>query len=396
MRETTTSTITLAALLALAGCGPAPPAEQVGTTSVQRLQELMQSNPCDEVPDPPGIVARALTGGPTYENEIHDCQRLVIERGRQDLFGPLVGIFPLDSAMAAPPERFLDGAIAASIYNWGSLGAEPPGYAALTIAAGWQCLWLRWDRREWHAAVTPVTQVPCDSVGPHPQPNYEHLQVYEFRHELDTRPNPPPNLYPRTARWGWDSLNRRHYMGIKCGSAWCSIGQQGAFQPRESDPLRGPKERSIPGWYDEQHLAVHDSTNPASPFLRPGPWGVIYPSQGLENTRPDQFAAGLVAAHIFVTEEPRHPGGLAYYRNRLSLETSGNAGEAQVFLQVRGSVAGAQFVQPASGVRVPTKGFRRLPSVVHAAQGAARWRWHENPGETGWIWCSGCCDSGFS
>jgi hypothetical protein len=372
--------------LVLAACPPPPP-PAAPEFQIQSLAQQIQLSPCDSVPPPP-VAVQALTGGDTYENEVHDCQRLVLSTFAGDAFGPLVGIFPLDSAMRLPAQGFAGGRIAASIYSWGTIDNQLQGYPALQIEPGWQCLWLRYERETWAAAVTPVGQAPCQSPGLHPDPNYAFLEVRQLVHESAEAAD--PGFYPPTARWAWDSSQSKHYIGIKCGTGWCVIGERG-FTPRESQPLRGAKERSVPGWYDEQHLAIPDPANPA--VLRPGPWGTIYPISDLASITPARFARGLVVAYMDIVEEPRHPGGLAYYTQKFYLETAGTIGEGSIALSVTGQTSGtAEFVQKNSGRRRATTGFRRLPDIAHAAPGAVRWRWREGD-ESAWVWCRGCCDA---
>ena len=100
-------------------------------------REVLANYPCDKVTQIPESLAIALTGGPTFENEAHDCQRLVLVAGGDSLrFGPLVGVFPLDTGM----ENDFRGGPLATIYNWGSDGGQD-SYAELNIPSAAQDPW---------------------------------------------------------------------------------------------------------------------------------------------------------------------------------------------------------------------------------------------------------------
>lgn len=377
------------------GCGPGLGRPGTEDVTLRAIEQDIRLTRCDLAPPQLVATTQALTGGTTYENEVHDCQRLVIRQAAGYVFGPLVGIFPLDTAMQLDTMAFTQPRIVASIYNWGDFNLRPQPYEPLGIQPGWQCLWLRHDNGTWAAAVTPVVNVPCDSPTSHAAPQFSQLTVQEFNHDSAQAANPAAGFYPATARWGWDSVHAQHYIGIKCGTAWCAIGDS-AFTPREVNPLTGPRERSIPGWYDEQHVAVHDRTDPLNPVLRPGPWATIYPDSALARRFPPNFQNVAVdVAHIEVIQDPADPVGFAHYVRRFHLHVSGGIGRVTMHVAVpneHSTTGQAEFRQRTTGSKRPAATFKRMPGVLHAAPGAARWRWHENPGETGWYWCGGCCD----
>jgi hypothetical protein len=374
--------------------GPIPQDTPDTTTiSFVDLTELVRLSPCDSVPQT-ARATQALTGDTTYENEIHDCQRLVFSGEGQLSFGPLVGIFPIDAAMADPDTAFRQGRVVASIFNWGSredseVGRTP--YEQLGLQGEWHCLWLRNEARgTWSAAITTAESAPCGDEQNTERPDWGALSVAEIRHAAAPGGAPGSSVYPRTARWGWDSVNAAHYIGIKCGDAWCAVGARG-FQKRERDVLTGPIERTIPGWYDEQHLAVTESVPGGPARLRPGPWATIYPAPGLRASSDADFKARMrFVATIVLMPGSSDATALDRYRYKFNATGPDTVG---IWLHV----------QPDESVRVEfrnqitapatSKNTQRMMQTLHAAEGAVRWRWHRTD-ETGWIWCGACCDIG--
>ena len=92
---------------------------------------------CDEELDVPANEILAVTGGDTFENEAHDCQRLILPN---HTFGPLVGVFPLDGAMSDD----FDGGTILTLYNFDASGGDRDRYDFLNIShrpeAQWSCL----------------------------------------------------------------------------------------------------------------------------------------------------------------------------------------------------------------------------------------------------------------
>jgi hypothetical protein len=101
-----------------------------------------------------------------------------------------------------------------------------------------------------------------------------------------------PDDYPPVARWDWDDGHKHQYIGIKCGAAWCEVGQPG-FGPSAhyGSGVTGRERRLfvIKGWYDEQQLAVvekdgiHMHLSPAK--------GVVVPFPELDGYTHEQLSA---------------------------------------------------------------------------------------------------------
>ncbi|MBW3554892.1 MAG: hypothetical protein KY466_15380 [Gemmatimonadetes bacterium] len=195
------------------------------------------------------------------------------------------------------------------------------------------------------------------------------LQVHRLTH-TGTAP------YPATARWGWDSGRGVHYIGIKCGAAWCALGPDG-FRPRETT-LGGGGVHEVPGWYDDQHLAIPDGNG----GLVPGPWGKIEPARNLGALRVESFAAQpQIVAFVTLTgtrEELAHyesTWNLRRGRNRLLLS---NRPEGWFMTVEQDGGQPARFV------------VSRVTGAMHAVHGAVRWRW-DSEDESTWIGCDDAC-----
>jgi hypothetical protein len=100
--------------------------------------------------------------------------------------------------------------------------------------------------------------------------------------------------YPAVARWDWDSVNSHQYIGIKCGTAWCQVGNRDHFDTSASYagppdlPFKAISSRplsenqrlrvtAIRGWYDEQLLDAANSYKPSP--LR----GILIPNPHIHN-----------------------------------------------------------------------------------------------------------------
>lgn len=339
------------------------------------LESWIRASPCDSIPPVHLAVVEGLTGGNTFENEIHDCQRLALRTGPTSLaYGPLTGVFPLDDAMVLDDAAFDSDSgpvVMATIFNWNAHQSRGE-YLRLNIRDFWSCLWIRRDSTTWQGAIHN-TDVACDSAAT-PPPTAWTLEIQ--------RSNEGEDL-PPTARWGW-TTDSTHYVGIKCGDAWCSIGQVG-FQPV------APSLGLQPGWYDEQHIAVEENN-----VLVPGPWAIISPSDTLLALRTETdtaqlrtiFAGRIHAANLQVFGADS--AAVSPYGSKFNLEFKDGIGTSAIWLQLA-EANRAWFVNSTSRGPVVTPHY--MPVERHAAPGSVRWRWHATD-ETGWISCkSGCCDA---
>lgn len=319
------------------------------------------------------------------DNEVHDCQRLVRRTPRGGLeYGPLMGIFPNLAVVGQPETIYVEPQLVARISNAGSVtgshgydipGLESPG---LAFPAGY-CVWL-YNLRGLRAAIVPVDPGPpgtCESI-----PSGWPLEVVPQAYG-----DAPIERYPDTARWQWSMSDSAHYIGTKCGRAWCTIGRPG-FRPT---PLKQPSEerearRAIPGWHDAQFLAVLAPTGE----LRPGPWATVYPlyvSDSVDWRVPQPTAR--------VEVEPGG-SGVGPYREKFNL--AGSASLLASTIEVQWDSVPA--VPPLSRYVSDTGYFRwsnapvRTGTQRHGPARSARFRWQEGVDETMWVPCPyyGCCD----
>lgn len=418
--------------LTLSGCHCCCPEPPQPTNSFSELAILVENSPCDVLPEsgpivgelahsrgyphwskryntlvwdstsalhsPDSSVVWALTGGPTYENEVHDCQRLVMGVSPSLTFGPLVGVFPLDPAMTLEDADFSTPQEVATVVNWGGFDQEVIEYDALGIRDGWNCLWLRSDNG-WRATVTRRDDVPC-AVQDAPSGSY-NLDVLRVYH---------PELR-NTARWGWSEARSSHLIGVKCGSAWCWVGPQAHWNDTTQHLAQ---DEPSPSEGDEQHLAV-----PGAGGIVPGPFARVVPSDELRSLArqqeqvpkdtpvdligpPFRTAAGLHVAQITIPAPTPKPydeiwGPTSPLEVWLALRDT-LVTDDQSGVTATDTIVGVTFTDTNGGGERTTVGTR-IPGMAHAAVGAVRWRWHDTSStESIWSACgeegTDCCDTG--
>jgi hypothetical protein len=133
---------------------------------------------------------------------------------------------------------------------------------------------------------------------------YQDPASMRWAAELEVRVSGGPEYqdadYPPVARWDWDPVHHQYYIGIKCGAAWCEVGQSGFtasnthaglaqdfFPAPDPNNLLERRVVEIKGWYDEQPLAVYDRTLGT---IRPTALiATVFPDYGLDAIR-DQSA----------------------------------------------------------------------------------------------------------
>jgi hypothetical protein len=232
-------------------------------------------------------LSRGIANVPEY----HDCQRFIDSSGG---YGSVYAIF------AAYRLRRLDSASVGEQLPVGTIYTPDGTYGALGIKPGFNCLYLTKSAGKWTALMVNRgqgrTAAACagqDSTSSNPstgQPLDVIMQV--------VGPVFPPHFgprdYPPVARWDWDSVNGKQYIGIRCGAAWCEVGAHG-FKP--SRPYEGPtlvfdrtpagalparmteRVQRIKGWYDVQQLAAADDGSTQHPSsVR----GILIPSPVLD------------------------------------------------------------------------------------------------------------------
>jgi hypothetical protein len=264
--------------------------------------------PLIDCPGDSETVIRVPLAGPIGNiPEFHDCQRFPDSHGsvytsRYAIFAA----FRLDSllpdlrnntnmdSVAGPGGKSLATVPVATIYT--SNGTYP----RLGVRPGFNCLFLYahpfppgTQPTQWGAKMVSIgANSNCldHQLNPYPPAVGKVLQVKPSR--------PDPRFkdadYPAVARWDWDPKRKEQYIGIKCGAAWCEVGDSG-FTPSRAYP--GPRPRFAPvpgvkitpamkarvtaikGWYDAQMLA---RVVPGQD-VRPGPaHGFVIPNPALD------------------------------------------------------------------------------------------------------------------
>ena len=105
---------------------------------------------------------------------------------------------------------------------------------------------------------------------------------------------------PAVARWDYDAVNMRYYIGFTCGNAWCEAGSDGAaggFAPstRFSTNAGTTREEARvllgKGWYDQQDLARDVSTGDVVPS---GLVATVIPHPLLKDPELEDYKNGWV------------------------------------------------------------------------------------------------------
>ncbi len=261
----------------------------------------------------------ALSGPITDIVEFHDCQQFIMRTGARHEYIDLFAIFArlhLDSAYVPPvhraqpqvirtlpPRRRTDRTRANP-----PIAAAPPltafdplhdgipmayifayrrPYEPLALREGFNCLhfFRRTDATgapHWVAKITWVGrdgQAQCAEPLPASQGDVGQL------FQVDRGPTLPSAMLPPVARWDWDSINHRQYIGIRCEDAWCEVRPKlpvgGGFHASASIANGS---HSTKGWYDEQILAVPPpSASPTPPAQVSAIKGTIIPDAALGN-----------------------------------------------------------------------------------------------------------------
>ena len=325
----------------------------------------IQSIRCDNAGE--SLSARAVellsdTAVAVRVNEIHDCQRLI----EGATFGPLVAVYPMKAVFEGPADQFEHEWVAiASLENWG-----PGEYGPLKITTNERhCLYLRREGGEWQGLMQSGVFCP-DAVAPSAQPNLQAVaQVYGGA-DSPTQHRP---LYPATARFRWDEVNRQYYIGIKCGTAWCSIGDRASLPGH--DTIRGALLDSMPGYFDEQPVPITDGSAvivgpvariSASRRLHDLPSNPSIPKNRHTLARVSMRTGGAAAQYEPVVMQALHLG-------RTPTGTGPLSANVMIKSEPKDS-AEAWVVRYGATDRELRLGLGGPP---HSGPGTVRWRWRE-------------------
>jgi hypothetical protein len=293
------------------------------------LEELQRSAPGRRECPGEGVTLRVDSGGRSYTvvhvplsdsitdiPEFHDCQRFI----RRDSDGTLVfdslfavfASYRLDSLIpdldSSGDTITLNDGVQVRTFPVATIFSDHRQYDQLGIRPGFNCLLLY--RRPlpgttqlvWGAMMTPLGFPDSNCTAAKPQQHGTPLQVYS-----SSTAGMAQSDYPDAARWDWDSVHSEHYVGIKCGAAWCQVGRIGfdtsasysgpqlpfkQIGPAPLTDVERSRVTAIRGWYDEQRLAEFNGgmTRPSAMH------GILVPNpriHGLKAT-PDRYKATWV------------------------------------------------------------------------------------------------------
>lgn len=355
----------------------------------------------------PRTVGSNLTVPGVHQNvpEYHDCQRFMVPDPRREGELQYDSIFAIFSAPDPPGGGTLHAA--AQIYSENSyapLGIDAPGFSCLYMFHG--------DGSQWNAKMVSYgpTEVDCTAAtDTSALPAGTDLEV-----QASTMTGGAPVHYPAVARWDWDAVNSRHYIGIRCGPArWCEVGAAGfAASPNRADhsnPAWPPERRrvfEVKGWYDEQFLAEPSSSSPTG--VRPTRIrGTIFPDPllGTYNSISDFDDHWVQTAQIALDNPDSVPNP---YQAKLNLAATVPGGRLNTVWLCHGASGPCPGVPPAltscdgswrvrivnAQTGLPKYGCvirRTLPSSIDVVA-TARWRWLLDD-EGHWERCAqGCCE----
>lgn len=398
-----TAALTIA-VLALSGCGGG---QEETLTAQPTLSQRLVSSMCDSEPffQLADSVAGAAQSASQQENEavrdsmfmlvsapdlnnsqLHDCQRLINDTTRPGDVAdslPLVGLFVSRARVASA--SFANGMVVADIINYG-----PGRYDPLGIDVGLSCLWIRSPASEsgnWTAAIFEPGPGGCAGADFQLE-QATPLEVHVRRVEEENR---TPRAYPSTGRWMWDQRSGNQFIGIRCGDAWCEIGQNFASR----GPI--PDSAAVPGWFDEQILSYPDSD------------GVLVISNVLGRVRPgnqNTIAFQRSPATVASNHDTLHVATVSFDTLSFGGSSGGKAGWT-AYIDKFGLGADAALgtdydinltaaVPPGGEAEWQAHGPQALLHVLarrqqHSGSGTVRWAWVTDD-EGVWVPCDeGCC-----
>jgi hypothetical protein len=316
--------------------------------------------------------------------EFHDCQRLIVHvaavKGRAASleYGPLVGVWASASLNDWEESDFDKQAIpTVELVNYNNVE-----YPDLGIGPGYNCLYLRSHGSAWVAGMKKQDRSnACPSIT---EPEFSALAPLTV---IRTSPRPEhKDSIPPVARWDWDPVHERHYIGVKCARAWCEVGKAPVGNSSTYPPNSATQH--IKGWYDEQRLALLPSGR-----LTPGNQARIIPEPGLDTLTADNFhcnapcdrSKGWVAVASALYNNAADPD----YAQKMNLRPGIRA---QIALRSRDSLG--TVLWQARIISQKDTVYKKVLRVDHHGfkiPGTARWFWREND-EVMWIKClAGCC-----
>ncbi|MEJ2240440.1 MAG: hypothetical protein P8X82_19285 [Gemmatimonadales bacterium] len=262
--------------------------------------------------------------------EFHDCQKFIeiTEDGQREYMGRFAifaapGLETMDTVLrpisverpcGVSVEDCPDAGVVTEARPAALIIAEKP-YLPLKIRKpGAYCLYLHREDGAWTANLVSLADV---------EPPYsECLDPVQARGQFGeslkvistTEPTIPADggFYPPAARIDWDPWHEQHYFGLRCGTAWCEVGDPTSFGTSNTQELHAQdltdKARGtvlVKGWYDEQFLAIdyYGKLVPSNVL------GTIYPDKDLgpdDAGVEDDFSDWVRVARVAI-KQPRQP-----------------------------------------------------------------------------------------
>ena len=429
-RRPSTLMMALAGLLAstMQSCDQGP-GQAVVTPPDQVLQECPMDGHHALVPD-----TLVLAGSLSKVPEFHDCQRFISRKTQE--YESLYAIWVRESLDVVVYPTGLGGGIPGNADSVGNrLAAGTPyvigdstftasgepteavgvpvaivwsdklPYPDLGIEPGYNCLYM-YDPPAWKAKMVPVgDQKDCS-----PDVNVNPTQVTGTN--LAVRRSMVAGLnngdYPPVARWDADSAGR-YFIGIKCLAAWCEVGNEILKSPGYS----GDRTRTVPGWYDEQYLAVSTTIHPHWPSRI---LGTMFPDPLLDGYMRTGFPVGTFVTVAWTAlsqgpgKGPPDPTHLGVYKTKFNFDPAPVTGAMNRIELCRGprdtcipagianpptcpaAASDTLWARISSGA-TGAVAYRCVTYTDHGVDmpGVVRWRWLAND-EKGWVPCpSGCC-----
>jgi hypothetical protein len=311
----------------------------------------------------------------------HDCQKAVSPDGQS--YGALL-LAAIDPDLFFVTDAVFEALPANRVVRVGSLSnmeGQPFQFGPnFQIAVGTtHCLYLGPSgSQRWNAMFVDCTQNPTDPATRVIDWNNAWSSIHVERVTAASVPN--------TATLDWDNRPgiQRQIMGIRCGSAWCTISGWGPPSLRPiPNPTAAPN-RQVRGWHDQQVLALPDGPG----RLRPGSAvATLMAEPGIEALREADFnTQQLVARAHFTTTDP-------VYLRKFNLDASGTR-ENEIRIAREGSNWFA-YIRSASGQTAKFNVSREPDPTtpmpwLRDPPGSARWGWLPDD-ENVWVRCGGAC-----
>jgi hypothetical protein len=317
--------------------------------------------------------------------QYHDQQRL--SKGNEP-YGPVAMVFALDHVVSREHNHFDAGYRNVAVAYVKT--SDSPGnsltatYRNLGLRDSITCIYLRHrhqtGRKDWWEAATAPPQGDECTGTTEVSLDVRHIEPYS-----------DPAAYPPVARFV-ESHGRRPMIGIRCATGWCFIGANrfADILPPIHAGLPGAglgREWTVPGWFDEQHLAVKDG-NRLHPRFRLS----IVPTEDLANADEAAYArpSGVHVATIIVPPHVTIPP--QYARTDTGYGLRPGANRVYIFKIAendwRAHIVNSSFPQGTPHRRVKRRDHSHFD---YAVPPTARWRWVDTDEEI-WVACAaGCC-----